>query len=615
MQNKAQTRSGRGREETQLGKIYDRRLMLRILHYLKPSAGLLWVATSLLILFSVSSLAGPLITRIAIDDYIATGDEEGLFRLCLLWFVFLSVVAGLQYAQLVITNLVGQQSMLRLREDIYRTFQRLPISFFDRNPVGRLLTRVTNDVEVLNQMFTQGVVAIFGDFLSIIGIMIVLLIMHTKLALVTFISLPLVFIISIQFRRNVRRAFRQIRVALARINSYLQEAMGGIEVIKSFRREEQNDTEFDALNADHMTSFLRSVRAFAVYFPLVELVQSLAIALILWYGSGRLARDELTFGALVAFIQYVGRFFRPIRDLSDKFNILQDAMASSERIFSLLDEAGEPSVSDIPANFNPRSAIGFHGVSFSYDGVTPVLQNVTFDIPAGKTTAIVGATGAGKSTIIDLLTRFYEPTDGHISIGGMDIRLIPPRVLRRAIAKVQQDVFIFSGTIAANIRLWDDTIDDHHLFEVARISHADMLINRLPDGFAAPVTERGSTFSAGERQLLAFARALAFDPPILVLDEATASIDSETEALIQDALQAMIQERTAVVIAHRLSTIRQADQIVVIHHGRVCQVGTHEQLLARGGLYARLYRLQFQSEVDRSPDEPTGQSLDGGCDN
>ena len=581
----------------------DLSLLLRILKYLKPSAGLVVVAVFLLICYSASSLAGPLITRIAIDRYIAMSDFDGLVRICFIWFAFLAITAALNYAQIVVTNTIGQMAMFRLREEIYRTLHRLPVAYYDRTPVGRLVTRVTNDVEVLNQLFTQGVVAIFGDLFIIIGIMIVLILLDMRLAMVAFVSLPVIFIISLQFRKTVRSAFRDIRAALAKINTYLQESFGGVEVVKAFCREAANIDEFRVLNAVHRDAFLRSVRAFSVYFPLVELVQSTSMALIVWYGSGKVIQDALTIGVLVAFIQYVGRFFRPIRDLSDKYNILQEAMASSERIFDLIDTELEPAGPPAVASIEFSADIRFDGVSFSYDGKTPVLRDVTLEFPAGTTTAIVGATGAGKTTLVDLMSRFYDPTNGSIFLGGVEIRDIPVGILRQHIAKVEQDIFLFSGTVEENITLFDAGLSSTRVADAVKTTHADRLIGRFSDGMNHEVTERGSTFSTGERQLIGFSRALAFDRPILVLDEATASIDSETEALIQDALLNLLKDRTAVVIAHRLSTIRRADKIIVFHHGRVCQEGTHEELLERGGIYARLYRLQFMRKGEQLDEE------------
>lgn len=574
-------------------RIYDSRLMRRIVGYLKPQTGKIVIATLLLVLFSALSLIGPLITSIGIDHYIANGDREGLLNICILWFALLSVTGILQYVQIVVTNLVGQNTILRLRKEIYSHLQKLPIAFFDKNPIGRLVTRATNDVEVLNQVFTQGVVSIIGDVFALLGIVVLLAVLNLKLALITYVAIPVLIGVSVLFRRWVRTAYRQVRLAIAKINTYVQESLNGIALIKSFQREDKNEDEFAAFNLAHREACIKAIKAFAVYFPVVELIQSVTIAGILWFGGREVIGDTLTFGALVAFIQYVGRFFRPIRDLSDKFNELQDAFASSERIFSLLDEKLETQKTGLSVRFNPKGIIRFEDVHSTYDGVTPVLKGVSLEIPAGKTTAIVGPTGAGKTTMVSLLFQFYKPSSGRIVIDGIDIKTIPPRALRQKMAIVQQEVFLFSGTIEENICLWGNTVSKDRLGIATKTSNAEHFLRRLPKGLATPVFDRGSGFSTGERQLLAIARALAFDPDILILDEATASVDSETEALIQEGQRALLSNRTAIVIAHRLSTIRSADQIIVLQNGEVAERGTHGELIERKGIYARLNKHQF----------------------
>jgi ATP-binding cassette subfamily B protein len=590
--------SDRISREIEIGKAYDRKLMFRMLRYLRPSTWLLISATALLILFSLTSLTGPYITGLAIDRYISRDNSAGLIFISVVWIGLLVVTGVLQYKQIKVTNLMGQRAMMLLRNEIYVHLQKLPLSFYDKNPSGRLLTRVTNDVEVLNQVFTQGAVAIFGDVFILLGIMVALLVLHLELALTTFISLPALFFVSLRFRSRVREAFRCMRVAVAKINTYLEECLGGISIIKSFRREKRNEEEFDELIDEHFKASLESVKSFAAYFPLVEIIQSFTLALIIWHGGSEITRNELSFGALVAFIQYVGRFFRPIRDLSDKYNILQDAMAAAERIFALLDEPKETDTTMQDAAFDPHGNIRFENVHSWYDRAFPVLRGLSFEIPAGKTTAIVGPTGAGKTTLAGLLLRFYELNRGRITIDGVDIREISRAYLRSAMTLVQQDVFIFSGTIKDNISLRDEAVSKEKVQKAVEASNLGHLLCRLPDGLDSRINTRGTSISTGERQLLAIARALAFDPTIIILDEATASVDSETEALIQKALNVLLKNRTAIVIAHRLSTIRSADQIIVLNRGKIAEHGTHPELLQKGGLYARLYELQFSDSVE-----------------
>lgn len=587
-------------EQETLGRAYDHRLMLRLLACLGPSRRLFALSALLLLLFSLAQLVGPLLTRRAIDVDIAGGDMPGLWRTALLWLGLIVAGAGVQYVQIVAMNLMGQRAMADLRNRIYGHLQRLPMSFYDRNPTGRLLTRATNDVEVLSQLLSQGVVAILGDLFTLAGIAAILLALEWRLALAAFAVLPLLILSTVWFQRMIRGAYRDVRSAVARINTYLQEALAGMPVIKALRRERRNQAEFDDLARLHQEAFLRSVRAFSVYLPLVDLLAALAVALLLWRGAGGVASGALTLGSLVAFIQYTGRFFHPIRDLAEKFNVLQDAMASAERIFKLLDEPAEAEPAACPT-FDPRGEIRFEAVRFSYDGRSPILQGLDARFAAGRTTAIVGPTGSGKSTVIGLLSRFYTPLEGRITVAGVELQTIPRGAWRRHLAVVQQDVFLFSGSVEENLRLGRSDIPRTRLEEALASSHADRLVARLPGGLAGRVAEGGAGFSAGERQLLAIARALAFDPAVLILDEATASVDSETEGLIQDALQRLLQGRTSVVIAHRLSTVQSAESILVLQRGRVVEQGTHAFLLAAGGLYATLHRLQFQDDRTAAP--------------
>ena len=633
------------------GKALDRQLLSRLLHYLRPYRR--WVAASiaLMLIGSLVQLAGPAIAQMAIDRYISPVSTEGLDiaarhrGLNLMALLYLGTVAGgflFQYAQMYLMNLTGQRAMFDLRMQLYERLLHLPMSYYDRSSVGWVMTRLTNDVEVLNEMFTSGVVSIFGDVFILTGIVAFMFYLDAGLAAAVMIVLPLLIVATMWFRVKARDSYREVRAKLGRLNAFLQENLMGIRVVQIFTREERNFQRFREINEDYRDSFIRTIFYYALFFPGVEFLSALALALLIWFGGGGIIHGTLTFGVVYAFILYVQRFYRPIRDLAEKYNIMQSAMASSERIFRLLDEPvriSGPEEPKFPEPMNGR--VEFRNVWFSYDAVPTdrdgqghrralaavdaleeemrspadpvpataaataearewVLKDVSFTVEPGQTVAIVGATGAGKTTIISLLTRLYDVQKGRICIDGMDVREIDPRRLRASISVVLQDVFLFTGTVEWNIRLGEERIDRAAVEQAARHVNAATFIERLPDGYESEVLERGATLSAGQRQLLAFARALAFDPAILVLDEATSSVDTETEALIQDALEKLMADRTTIVIAHRLSTIQQADKIIVLHKGEVREVGTHRELLERQGIYHRLYRLQYQGREDRA---------------
>ncbi|MCG8467451.1 MAG: ABC transporter ATP-binding protein/permease, partial [Gemmatimonadetes bacterium] len=574
-------------------------------------------------------LVGPWLTKEAIDVAIPAGDFETLGTLSIIFLVALLLSGFLEYARTILPTWIGQNVMLDLRQEIFAHVQKLRLAYFDRNPVGRLMTRLTSDVEMLNEMFTSGVVTIFGDVFTVGFIMAAMLIMDWQLALVTFAVLPAVFGAAWVFRRKVREAYRDIRVRLARINAFLQERISGVRVVQLFRQEASTKERFAEINDDHLEAHLRSITYYALFFPVVEVLASVALALIIWYGGQQALGGALSIGVIAAFLQYARRFFRPIQDLSEKYNILQGAMASSERIFRLLDE---PLVIEDPAEPRRlaapvRGRIAFEDVWFRYatpeedaeggpagalasaaalegaegrvgDAAAPddgwVLRGIDFAVDPGQRLAFVGATGAGKTTLFSLLMRFYEPQKGRITLDGVDIREFALTDLRRQMGLVLQDVYLFSGTAASNIALDRARVGDDEVRLAAEQVGVDRHLARLPRSFDEPLSERGSNLSVGERQLVSFARALAGDPPILLLDEATSSVDSEIEAQIQDALETLMRGRTSMVIAHRLSTIRGADRILVLHHGRIHESGTHEALIERGGLYAELHRLQFQ---------------------
>jgi len=589
-------------DEELLGKAYDARLMRRLLGYLRPYTAQVVTAFFAIVVGSALQLVQPYLIKLAIDRYIAAGDLSGLNRMALAFLAILLGSFACEYVQTFAMQLTGQRIMFDLRMQIYRHLQRLDIQFYDRNPVGRLMTRVTTDVDVLNDLFTSGVITVFGDVFTLAGIMIVMLSLNWRLALVAFAVLPLIVLVTQWFRRNVRESYRTVRTWIAKINAYLQENIGGMATVQLFRREQRNFRRFDEINQGHRDANLESIFYYAVFYPAIEAIGALAAALIIWYGGGRVLAGALTLGALVAFIQYSQRFFRPISDLSEKFNLLQASMASSERIFTLLDTGVVIRNPEAPvARASPaRGHIAFDHVSFGYGTDARVLHDISFEVAPGERVGIVGATGAGKSTIINLLMRFYDVSTGAIRIDGVDVREMALDDLRALFSLVLQDVQLFAGTIGDNVRLGNRAITDLDIRRAVEAVHADRFIDRLPGGLASPVAERGATLSVGQKQLLSFARALAFNPRILVLDEATSSVDTETELLIRDALKVLMAGRTTIAIAHRLSTIQDMDKILVLHKGELREAGTHQQLLAQRGIYYRLYQLQYKDQEARA---------------
>ena len=585
-------------EEQDLGKVYDARLMRRLLSYLGPYKGKVTLGLVLLIVSSLLGLIGPLLIKIGIDDYVAVGKLDGLWLIAAIYGAGLLLHFAVQYGQVYILQYVAQGAMYDLRKEIFGRLQKLPVQYFDRNPVGRLVTRVVNDVDVLNQMFAAGIVTIIGDVLTLVGIIVVLLVLDWQLALITFLVLPVMFAGMMLFKLKARDAFRKIRTRIARINAFMQEQIGGMTVVQSFAQEGRSFRKFDGANRSHMEANLQAVLYYSIFWPAVSIVLSTATALILWYGGAQIIGGALTFGVLVAFIQYAERFFRPIADLSEKYNVLQQAMASSERIFKLLDEEPEPELplTEMVPLTSVRGRIEFRDVRFAYIEDEWVLKGLSFTVEPGQKVAIVGATGAGKSSIINVLTRFYPIQEGQILLDGADIARLPLCRLRREIGVVHQDVFIFSGSIAENINLGDSQIGRERIEDAARLVNAAPFIGRYAEGYETVAKERGNIFSVGQKQLLSFARALAHNPSILVLDEATANIDTETEALIQEGLQRLIAGRTSIIIAHRLSTIKEVDKILVMHRGHLVEEGTHEELLAKRGIYHKLYQLQYREQ-------------------
>ena len=584
-------------EEEVLGKAYDARLMRRLLGYLRPYRGAAALAVVCLIAGSAFSILQPFLIKVAIDEHISKSDLSGLGGVAALYVLTLIGVFGLSYGQTWLINLTGQKIMRDLRMEIFRHLQKTDVSFFDKNPVGRLMTRVTTDVDALNELFTAGVISVFDDIFTLTGIIIFLFVLNYKLALAIVIILPLLGFVTLMFKIKVRYSYRLVRTAIARINSFLQENITGASVVQLFGRERRQHDRFKDVNKEHLDANILSIFYYAIFYPILETISALAIGVIVWYGGHEVLSGVVTIGTLVAFIEYSNRFFKPISDLSEKYTILQSAMASSERIFKLLDSppaVTTPSATE--ALEAKEGSIEFRNVCFAYNPGHPVLRDVSFKVSPGEKIAVVGATGAGKSTIISLLSRFYDVSDGSILVDGVDVRRYDLQGLRRSIGIVLQDVFLFSGNIEENIRLWESGITGDEVRRAAETVHAARFIDKLDGKYDARIGERGSSLSVGQKQLLSFARALAFNPKILVLDEATSSIDTETELLIRDALEKLMAGRTSIVIAHRLSTIQNADRILVLHHGRVREMGTHQELLHLKGIYWRLYQLQYKDQ-------------------
>ncbi len=583
-------------EGQEAGQVYDWQLIKRLSKYLSPYKYYFISALALLFLTSSLGLVGPYLTKVAIDTYIQQQDTSGLDLIALLFLGVMLLEFVVRYAQIQLMQYTGQRVMQDLRAELFSHLQHMTPEFFDKRPVGGIMSRLIGDIEVLNEMVTSGVVSMLGDLFMLLGIMGALLWMDHELALVVFSVLPLIFYAAQVFRKRVRESFRQIRARMAKINAFLQENLGGMTIVQAFCRQQKNLEQFKQINGDYLDSYLKTVFYYALFFPAIEIMTALAMALIIWYGGGQVLQGALTFGVLIAFIEYTQRFFRPINDLSEKYNILQSAMAAAERVLNMLDT--KPSISPPVKAENLEQfskQIEFKHVCFAYNGAAYVLEDISFSVSKGESVALVGLTGAGKTSIISLLAHFYEPGQGQIVIDGYDIRKLDQQQWRSKISLVSQEPFLFSGDILSNIRLGREDISVASVMQAAREVNAHQFITQLPQGYYEPIRERGANLSAGQRQLITFARALVFDPQLLILDEATSSVDSQTETLIQDALEKLLRGRTSIVIAHRLSTIQRANKIIVLDKGKIMEQGSHQELLSNQGIYYWLHQLQFKA--------------------
>jgi len=596
--------TNRYHEEEVLGKAYDGRLMRRLLTYMKPYRRVVVLAVVFIFFAAVAQTSLAFITKYGIDHYIEQEVSDGFFNVALMYLGAISLILLFSLGQIITTVWIGQKVQHDLRMQVFRHLQQLHLGFFDRNPVGRLVTRVTNDVNTLNEMFSTGVVAIIGDIFTITLIVGGMLYLNWQLALITFTALPLLVFVTFVFRAKAREAYRRVRLKLARLNAFVQEHVTGMTLVQLFTQEKRIGSDFGEINDDLRAAHHKSVMYYAFFYPVVEIIGAMSVGLLLYFGGVRILDGVMTFGELTAFIFLVERFFQPIRDLSEKYNVLQASMASSERIFNLLDTAPDVRAPEILKHIDPfRGKIKFDHVWFAYKDEDWVLEDLTFTVEPGERVAVVGATGAGKTSLISLLFRFYDYQKGSIKIDGVELRDLPIDELRGHLGLVLQDVFLFTGDYAGNVRLRNEQITDEQVRRALSRVGFDRFLEHLPDGIHTEVKERGATESTGQKQLLSFARALAFDPGILILDEATSSVDTETEQLIQTALEELLVSRTSIVIAHRLSTIEKADKIIVLHHGELREIGRHEELLKRGGIYHTLYQMQYRR--NHTADPPT----------